>query len=335
MDTWYDMRIEQGEPPYTLKATDSFDGTDELGTALNEFFEDDRKGIHVAIICAENVSIHEDYLLSLFRRSLPDSCTELIKICEVPSEEKYKWKEGRYWHYEELSEGVAAALQILLECAGKLKINIDNATTIQSIYKMSENSGVEMSDIWTHTNAKLFSSFLLSPSKIREGCANIRILLVLPVKYFEFFQVESYHFPSVIEYVVRGIPSSERITNLEHKIKHLESSFSELLEMLKKLKQLSPEKFGGEIDVIKIMEEFIVNLSNEDYYKTIPDSGCLHDYLRCYIDKDRENPPEYSFGQADATREDSPKDDLANNFPPHENSDNTFKRDPDDDRGGR
>lgn len=219
MDILYDKRLEHGDAEYSLKDVDNFEQTDDLSKALETFFLDKSKGIHVATICADKENVPTNDLQDLFHTSM-DSGEEL---CEIdPSKFVASgWKHGNYF-YIDCAGSIVDSLKIIIKCAKGLGIDTIKAENGLNTYCDSEHNPYT-SNIWSQANAWQFSQIV----ETNQGCANIRILLILPETCFDIFQISGHYFPSQFEHIVRGISTQREIEIVKKELAETKAELTE------------------------------------------------------------------------------------------------------------
>lgn len=220
MGILYIKKLKHGDEEYSLKNVDNFDRTDDLGRALEDFFADKSKGIHVAAVCANKGNISNDYLQELFYAS-KSSDENLCKI-DLSEATSGDWKRGNYF-YIDYADSIIKSLEIIIKCAKSLGINTSEAEHGLHIYCSSEKNPY-VNNIWSQATAWQFSQIV----ETSHGCANIRILLILPEAFFATFQAKDHYFPTQLEHIVSGVSSLKMLEELEAAEKELEETKAEL-----------------------------------------------------------------------------------------------------------
>lgn len=207
----YIEKLSRDNNPKMLNLDNSFRPTQDLYEALESFFINTSKGIHIAIVCADASKFSICPQETFF--SIPSN-SFLQNINNLNRKETDFMKPGHYYYCIEHLDDFALAFDVMANCAERLKIDAAKARKFIDIVKSLQQGNFD-NNMWTYNNIRQFSP-LYNASK---GGANVRIFLTLPEKYFDFFQTEGYYFPLEFEHIVKGIPLTLYTKQLEEEIK--------------------------------------------------------------------------------------------------------------------
>lgn len=242
MGILYIKKLEHGDEEYSFKNADNFGRTDDLGKALEAFFVDKSKGIHVAVVCVDNKNMSNDYFEKLFYAS--ETSGEQLREIDISGTTSGDWKRGNYFYFGH-ADSIIKSLEIIIKCAQSLGINTLKAEHGLDVYCHSKENPY-INNIWSQENAWQFSQIV----ETSRGCANIRILLILPEMFFDAFQAEDNYFPFQLEHVIKGVSPLKILEATEKELAETKVELTTVKKERDDYKQLC--KGTGAIDNIKI-----------------------------------------------------------------------------------
>lgn len=244
--------LQNNSPSYSLKSSVHFTPTSDLKCALSSFLCS-CKGIHIALICQDN-PLDIDELFNLFEKKY--SKIDISKVSENA------WVEGFYFYCAKFNN-IQDAFQEVINCINALGKDVTQAqndlNTLNNDISINDEYKLPQSSTWTLTRAISISNSLLQQSELAKNCADIRILILLPLNCFYLFKENNCYFPSFVECVVKGI-------TLEQKLKEELSATKEELSATKE--ELSVVKEGISI-VQNLIHEILETIRTSSIEKGI------------------------------------------------------------------
>ena len=197
---WIDKRLIKSPIQYHLINDEEFKPS-TLKEALENFCVSE-KGLHIAIICAAKGTTTE---LHIVRGELQGSLNDYIEISEDVSHSSLPngWEKGYYIHYCSLKPS-----DILTTIVNVIKHLGRDVEDTEDHLKHFEKSFQDPHVIWAYTTAMAIGWVL--PEEVKEkGCADIKIVAVMPECAYGEFSAEEYCFPSFVEYVLHAFSDED------------------------------------------------------------------------------------------------------------------------------
>ena len=214
---WYESLLEQDHIQYKLVLSESFEPTENLKLVIPSFFELS-KGLHVAIICTDE-ELSDDELYKLF-----DIKYKKVTILHN-NENCGNYKNINHYMCCTKAGNILDALHKVVDFMEALKRDEKEVVGALDFYGDSFNE----SKSWTQNLAERLTQTVLSPEDIDDGCADMRMIIYLPLRFFSVFETENCYFPSFIEYVLKALTTDQHYQEIIVENKRLKKRIIELI----------------------------------------------------------------------------------------------------------
>ena len=253
--------------PYNLKPCENFTPTADLKLALSSFLGS-CKGIHLALIC-QDIPLDKDELFNLLDKKYNKININIIL--------ENAWREGLHSHCTTL-KNIQEAFDEVINCIKALGKDVASAQTnlnmLNNDININRTHNLPQSNAWTHTRAISISNSLLQQDELSQNCADIKILICLPLDCFNLFEEKDCHFPSFLKCVLKGITpeqkTEEELIAIKKRVSKLEDLIYEVIETIRTsytAEQLEINQLQAMHIALDIVYEFKENDGFENFFE--------------------------------------------------------------------